>query len=69
MPPVLRPEQIIKALENNGFRFVRQKGSHRKYAKGSRIVIIPMHYEIASGTLRSILLQAGLSIDQLFKNQ
>jgi predicted RNA binding protein YcfA (HicA-like mRNA interferase family) len=68
MLPVLRPDQIIKGLENNGFIFIRQKGSHRKYAKGSNTVIIPMHYEIASGTLRSILMQAGLSIDQLIGN-
>ena len=55
MPSVLRPEQVIKGLEGNGFRFVKQRGSHRKYKKNSRIVIVPMHYEIAKGTLMSIL--------------
>jgi predicted RNA binding protein YcfA (HicA-like mRNA interferase family) len=67
MAPVLRPEQIIAGLEHNGFAFVKQKGSHRKYAKDGRIVIVPMHYEIAAGTLRSILTQAGLSFEQLTK--
>ncbi len=28
MPPVLKPEQVIKALEKDGFRFVKQRGSH-----------------------------------------
>ena len=67
MPPVLRPEQVIKGLENNGFRFVKQRGSHRKYKKGSRTVIVPMHNELAKGTLVSILEQAGLTLDQFRK--
>jgi predicted RNA binding protein YcfA (HicA-like mRNA interferase family) len=68
MPPVLKPEQIIKGLERNGFRFVKQRGSHRKYKKDSKIVIVPMHYEIAKGTLMSILEQAGLTLEELLKH-
>ena len=67
MPPVLKPEQIIKGLEGNGFRFVKQRGSHRKYKKDGRTVIVPMHYEVAKGTLTSILEQSGLTLDQLTK--
>ncbi len=65
MPPVMKPEQVIKGLERNGFRFVKQKGSHRKYKKDGKTVIVPMHYELAKGTLVSILEQAGLTIEQL----
>jgi len=65
MPPVLKPEQVIKDLEGNGFLYISQKGSHRKYRKGGCVAIVPMHYEIAKGTLRSILEQAGLTLDQL----
>lgn len=65
MPPVVRPEQVIKALEKHGFRFVKQKGSHRKYKKDGRTVIVPMHYELAKGTLMSILEQAGLTLDEV----
>jgi predicted RNA binding protein YcfA (HicA-like mRNA interferase family) len=47
---------------------VNQKGSHVKFAKrtdeGTRIVIVPRHREVAVGTLRSILRQAGLSPDE-----
>ena len=67
MPPVLKPEQVIKGLEGNGFRFVKQRGSHRKYKKDGRTVIVPMHYEVAKGTLTSILEQSGLTLDQLTK--
>jgi predicted RNA binding protein YcfA (HicA-like mRNA interferase family) len=65
--PVLKPEQVIKGLEKNGFHFVRQRGSHRKYKKGGRIAIVPMHYEVAKGTLASILEQSGLTLDELMK--
>ncbi len=68
MPPVLRPEQVIRGLEGNGFVFVKQRGSHRKYKKDSRTVIVPMHYEVAKGTLMSILEQAGLTLDQLMQH-
>ena len=39
MPPVLRPEQVIIGLENNGFRFVKQRGSHRKYKKTGELLL------------------------------
>jgi len=67
VPPVLKPEQIIKGLEGNGFRFVKQRGSHRKYKKNGRTVIVPMHYEVAKGTLLSILEQSGLTLAELLK--
>ena len=68
MPPVLRPEQVIKGLEANGFRFVKQRGSHKKYKKEGRTAIVPMHYEVAKGTLMSILEQSGLTLEQLMKH-
>jgi len=65
MPQVYKPEEVIKGLEGNGFRFVKQRGSHRKYKSNGRTVIVPMHYELAKGTLMSILEQAGLTLDQI----
>ena len=62
---VLRPEQIIEVLERNGFCFVKQRGSHRKYKKDNRTVIVQMHYKLAKGTFISILEQAGLIIEQI----
>lgn len=50
-----------------GFVEATRKGSHVKFVKtildGTRTVIVPNHREIALGTLRSILRQAGLSAD------
>ena len=51
-----------------GFREVSQVGSHVKFAKeidgGMRTAILPRHSEIAVGTLRSVLRQAGISTDE-----
>ena len=53
---------IIKFLEKNGFLFVSQKGSHRKYKNQGRIVIVPHpKKEIPMGTFRSIMRQSGLN--------
>ena len=61
--PVLSPKEIIKVLEKLEFRYVSQKGSHMKYVKGERIVIIPNHTEVAKGTLKSILSMAKIELD------
>ena len=65
--PVLRPHEIIRALEKLGFHYVSQRGSHRKYTDGTHVVIIPMHDTVAKGTLRSILVMAELSAEVFMK--
>lgn len=62
--PILKPAEIISALEKAGFYYVSQKGSHAKYRKDSHTVIIPMHNEIAKGTLKSILSQSRLTLEE-----
>jgi predicted RNA binding protein YcfA (HicA-like mRNA interferase family) len=57
--------EVQRRLEAAGFTLVSQKGSHIKFVKqstaGVRTVIVPRHREVASGTQRSILRQAGLT--------
>ena len=64
--PILTPKEIIKALSKIGFEEVSQNVSHAKYKYDSmpqqRILIIPMHSEIAKGTLKNILEQANISL-------
>ena len=68
--PVLPPSIIISVLHKLGFTKISQKGSHAKYRNiiTNRVCIIPMHNEIAKGTLKSILEQADVSIED-FLNQ
>ncbi len=65
--PVLSSEEVVKRLESFGFISVSQKESHRKFKKGERVVIVPMHSEIAKGTLKSILTQANISLEDFLK--
>ncbi len=64
--PVASGSEVIRALGKAGFAEVSQRGSHVKLRNADeRTVIVPLHRELAPGTLRSILRQAGLSVDEL----
>ena len=59
---------IIKTLLDHNFIFISQRGSHRKYRKGNKTVIVPSpKKEIPIGTFRSIVRQSGLSTDDFNK--
>jgi len=65
--PILRPDEIISALSQKSFYFKSQKGSHAKYTNGSHTVIIPIHDTVARGTLKSILTQANIELEEFLK--
>ena len=60
---------MLKILGRIGFVVVGRKGSHvrmkRQRGKEVLIVIIPMHRELAKGTLRSVLRQANMTPEDL----
>lgn len=60
--PALTPVRVIRALERAGFEFIRQKGSHKIYAKENKLITVPFHNkDIKKGTLRNIIRQSGLA--------
>lgn len=66
--PILKPNEIINGLNEFGFYVISQKGSHIKLRKDGipvKTVIVPNHYEVARGTLQSILEQAGITLEEL----
>ncbi|MFA5132136.1 MAG: type II toxin-antitoxin system HicA family toxin [Candidatus Paceibacterota bacterium] len=66
MPRLKSSKEIIKTLENHGFIFVSQKGSHGKFCNVSLsyVVIVPMNKrEIPVGTFLSIVRQSRLDKD------
>lgn len=65
--PVLSPKEVIRALEQFGFCYVSQKGSHMKYSNGRYTVIIPNHSEVAKGTLKSILSMAHIELEDFLE--
>ena len=62
--PIMKPSEIIKKLDKKGFKYISQKGSHAKYSNGIHTYIIPMHDEVQKGTLKSILRQADVELDE-----
>lgn len=68
--PVIPGRDVVKALAKIGYEFDHQKGSHivlRQSSGTHRRVTVPDHKEIARGTLRSIIREVGLTIDE-FRN-
>jgi predicted RNA binding protein YcfA (HicA-like mRNA interferase family) len=64
--PVLRPRQVIAALEKAGFRQVRQRGSHIQFKRGNLLVTLPNHPgDLNPQVLRSILRQAQMTVEEL----
>lgn len=63
--PVLSGEELIKVLQRSGFQIVRQRGSHVSLMKDQYRTVVPLHDELARGTLLGIFKQCGISKDQL----
>jgi len=66
--PVLSGQELCKALAKVGYRIDHQTGSHiilRMENPPYRRLTVPKHKEIAKGTLRAIIRQAGLSREEL----
>lgn len=65
--PVVSGPDVVKALAKIGYQFDHQRGSHivlRQSSAPFRRVTVPNHKEIAKGTLRSIIRETGLTVDE-----
>ena len=67
--PVISGADLIRALAKFGYVAVRQKGSHvrlRHSSNPQRLPItVPLHPEIAFGTLRRILRDSSVTVEEL----
>jgi predicted RNA binding protein YcfA (HicA-like mRNA interferase family) len=67
--PVVRPRQLIRALERAGFFVHHIRGSHhylRHPEKPGVLVTVPYHNrDLKRATLRSILRQPGITPEEL----
>lgn len=63
--PRVSGADVVKALGKLGFEVIGTKGSHCKLRKGSATAIVPLHKELAVGTLASVLRQAQVTLDAL----
>ena len=67
--PVAKPKAVINALKKIGFEVIRISGSHYVLKKDNNIVTIPYHNrDLRIKTLKSIIQQAEITVDELRKN-
>ena len=66
LPTDLSGRKVRAALERAGFTFMRQKGSHMilRRSNPAAWVVVPDHRQIKPGTLRGIIADAGLTVDE-----
>jgi predicted RNA binding protein YcfA (HicA-like mRNA interferase family) len=68
--PPISPNKLIKILEKEDFKIIRQKGSHIIMINNKKNrIVIPVHpgKDIKPGLIRAILREAGISREKLFK--
>jgi len=73
--PVVSGEKLLKVLVRLGYEIIRQRGSHVRLRKltaaGHHNITVPLHDELAKGTLNDILSQVsiwnGISEDSLIE--
>ena len=68
--PVVSGREVVKAFGKLGYVLDRQRGSHmilRQQSPPFRRLTVPDDSEVAKGTLRAILRQAGLTVEE-FRN-
>ena len=67
--PRLSGKDLIKVLQKIGFIHLRTRGSHaimkKQTMQGSKTIPVPLHKELAKGTLKSIMNQADMSLQDL----
>ena len=66
--PSVSGERVIRALKRAGFVQLRQKGSHvsleRRIGEQVFKTVVPLHSELAKGTLSDILKQCDLKLEE-----
>lgn len=64
--PRLSGREVVKIFAQDGWRVIRQRGSHIILVKEDSFstLSVPDHKEIAKGTLRSLIRTSGLTVEE-----
>jgi predicted RNA binding protein YcfA (HicA-like mRNA interferase family) len=65
--PGISGREVIRAFERVGYEQDRQRGSHvvlRHRDPPHRRLVVPEHRTVARGTLRALISEAGLTVDE-----
>lgn len=70
--PRVSGQEVIRALERPGFVQIQQRGSHvilkRQTPTGEAGCVVPLHREVAIGTLAGILKQAQVTPEEFLNS-
>jgi predicted RNA binding protein YcfA (HicA-like mRNA interferase family) len=61
--PHISGDEAIKVFKRLGFYEARQRGSHVVLRRDDKGCVIPRHKQLAIGTLRSAIRQAGITVE------
>jgi predicted RNA binding protein YcfA (HicA-like mRNA interferase family) len=64
LPRDVSGTEAVRALRRVGFLQLRQTGSHVILRKDNRTVVVPQHKPIKPGTLKGLIEQAGLTVEE-----
>lgn len=70
--PVLKPQEVVRILENLGFVEVRQKGSHKQFRHtDGRVTTVPFHKgrDISPKLLRQIAIDINLTVEEMLESR
>ena len=65
--PRVSGREVVRAFVRIGYEVDRQRGSHvvlRHRDPPHRRLVVPDHREVAKGTLRKLIREAGLTVDE-----
>jgi len=64
--PAISGTEAVRAFERAGWRQDRQRGSHVVMIKRGHMasLSIPLHRELAPGTLRSLVRASGMTVEE-----
>ncbi len=68
--PIIKSREVVRIVKQCGFALDRQKGSHAIYLreKDHRRVVIPMHNkDLKPGTLRGIITDLGITVEEFIR--
>ena len=68
--PRVSGREVVRAFARAGYEVDRQRGSHvvlRHRDPPHRRLVVPDHREVAKGTLRKLIREAGLTVDEFLE--
>ncbi|MEO6909287.1 MAG: type II toxin-antitoxin system HicA family toxin [Abditibacteriaceae bacterium] len=68
--PLLSGQAVVRVFASLGWSVARQRGSHIIMTKDGEMATlsIPNHKEVARGTLRSLIRDANVTIDEFLRS-